>query len=694
LTQPRVFLTVLVGASLLLTGFLIIDFWSYESARDKRSVELGREAGIRVAAALDAELLRISARARDFAADVSDIDDEAALLERIRKESLALPLLLGVTVAYEPGRFGGRDRFAPFFNKSRNEFQFVEDSYDYTSGDLETARWYTNVVETGAASWSTPYFAEAAQEMVVDYGVPLRNPGGELIGMVDYTITLTDFTRIVDSLSVGESGYGFTYAADGTILSHPDPKYLLENVFRLRHGKDEAILQRMREDPEGVVQYHSTYTYKYSWFFFRALESTGWKSVLVFAEDDLLGASDQGRKKQIHIVMGLSLLLLSIAAMLLRIDRYDPGKLWAMVIVASLVIVGNIVAIWYLNLTTDFSLLDTEQERIVNGTIRDKYVNAFDEELHKLTQGTYRKVPTGVFIESLEINSFEASLIGRLWMKYPKDLYSSAPPGFYLPDVSAIETRGLVRELISEVEKDDYVQLTWRFRVMLEQDFSYVQFPFEQNNIKLTILHPDFSRRILLVPDLESYDILNPSAQPGMNRSMTVPSSEIISSFFTFERIDYQTTFGNDLPLDSYPALTFNMVAKRVYLNPFIANIIPILIVALIMFIVLYVSTREEDDRSGMTTMNVIQSSAGLLFILLLAHVNERNRIQTPEIAYIELFYFSMYVLITLQSVMLAALFRGAKWKIFEYHDNLALKLLFWPMLLSIWYAVTLFRFY
>ena len=54
LTQPRVFLTVLVGASLLLTGFLIIDFWSYESARDKRSVELGREAGIRVAAALDA----------------------------------------------------------------------------------------------------------------------------------------------------------------------------------------------------------------------------------------------------------------------------------------------------------------------------------------------------------------------------------------------------------------------------------------------------------------------------------------------------------------------------------------------------------------------------------------------------------------------------------------------------------------
>ena len=45
--------------------------------------------------------------------------------------------------------------------------------------------------------------------------------------------------------------------------------------------------------------------------------------------------------------------------------------------------------------------------------------------------------------------------------------------------------------------------------------------------------------------------------------------------------------------------------------------------------------------------MNVVQSFAGFLFILVLAHVNERNRIQTPEIAYLELFYFTMYVFIT-----------------------------------------------
>jgi hypothetical protein len=208
------------------------------------------------------------------------------------------------------------------------------------------------------------------------------------------------------------------------------------------------------------------------------------------------------------------------------------------------------------------------------------------------------------------------------------------------------------------------------------------------------ILYPDLSKNILLVPDLDSYGILNPSARPGLNTEITVPSSETISSFFTFKTIDYNATFGNETPVNSHPALTFNMAAKRIFLSPFIANIVPILIIALIMFVVLCASSDNESSRSGLTTMNVIQSSAGFLFILLLAHVNERSRIETPEIAYIELFYFSMYVLITLQCILLAMSLGGSGWRLFQYHDNLILKQSFWPTLLSTWFVITLVRFY
>ncbi len=684
---------VTIGAAGL-TAYSVADYLRYNQEREEKSIEVGQRAGIRVAEALDGRLLEIVGRAHEYAASVAAMDSEARLLESIEQESRRFPLVSGVTVAFEPGAFADKERYAPFFNKARGEFQFVEDTYDYTSNELDTAKWYTDVVESGRAMWSAPYYAEAAKTMVVDYGVPVANEEGLVTGIVDYTIALSDFTRIVDSLSVGEAGYGFTYDQSGTILSHPNPIYLLENMFRLADGKDEAILRALREDAEGVVAYNSTYTYKYSWFFFRALKSTGWKSVLVFAEDDLLGASDQGRRKIIHIGIGIGILLLMLLAFAQGIDGFSPVELWRMVVLISLVILGNIVLIWYLNVTTDFSRFDGDVERIVNKTILNKYVEQYDEDLYKLVNARYRKVPTGVFIESYELSAFDASLIGKLWMKYPKDLYAVAPPAFYFPDVSAREARGFVSEKLSEVEHDDHILVTWRFRVTLEQDFSYRQFPFEQNDIRLDVLYPDFSKNILLVPDLGSYDILNPSVKPGLNPKITVPSSETIASFFALRTVEFKSTFGGSRLVKSHPTLSFNMVAKRIYLNPFIANMIPILIVALIMFIVLYVSSNHEGGRAGLTTMNVIQSSAGFLFILLLAHVNERNRIETPEIAYIELFYFSMYLYITLQTLALATMFRGVDWKLFRYEDNLILKLLFWPMLLSIWFAFTLARFY
>ena len=655
---------------------------------------MGRQAGQRVAQTLDEELFAIAARADTFAKEVATVRGEAALLDLIRSESLTIPMLLGVTVAYEPGVFEGRERYAPFYNKSRDEFQFVAQTYDYRDGTLDTARWYTGVLGTGAAGWSAPYYAEAAQAMVVDYGVPLRDQGGALIGVVDYTISLNDLTQVVDSLSVGETGYGFAYDAEGVILSHPDPAYLMQNVFELRDGKTREILARLRNDTEGVVTYLSTYTYNDSWFFFRKLESTGWRSVLVFAENDLLGASDQGRRQLIHVMLGGSLSLLVLLALLLRPDRSSPAKLWWLVGSVSLVLVANIVVIWYLNLTTDFSVLHGAQERIVNRTILNRYTQEYNQNLYRLTQEHYREVPTGIFIESIELGPFEASLIGKLWMRYPKSLIDIAPPGFYFPDVSAIESRGIATEILSEVDAGDHVLVTWRFRATLEQEFSYLQFPFEQNDIDVKILYPDLSKHILLVPDLDSYDVLNPSAKPGLSPAISVPSSVEISSFFTFQDMQYRTSFGNATPVKNYPALSFNIAVKRIFLSPFIANIIPILIVALILFIVLYVSSRDDNPRAGLTTMNVVQGSAGFLFILLLAHVNERNRINTPEIAYIELFYFSMYVLVSLQAITLAVFFSGSQLKIFRYRDNLLIKLLFWPVLLGTWLVATLWRFY
>ena len=53
-----------------------------------------------------------------------------------------------------------------------------------------------------------------------------------------------------------------------------------------------------------------------------------------------------------------------------------------------------------------------------------------------------------------------------------------------------------------------------------------------------------------------------------------------------------------------------------------------------------------------------------------------------------------MYLFITVETLALATMFRGVDWKLFRWQDNLALKLAFWPLLLAIWFAFTLARFY
>ena len=130
--KPRLLFWALLLVSLALTVYLIVDYQRYMQARKEQSIQLGEQAGIRVAEDLDAQLGAISARAGEYAATIGGIDNEKDLLRSIRLESQRFPLVLGVTVAYQPGAFMDKSRYAPFFNKSMNKFQFVEDSYDYT----------------------------------------------------------------------------------------------------------------------------------------------------------------------------------------------------------------------------------------------------------------------------------------------------------------------------------------------------------------------------------------------------------------------------------------------------------------------------------------------------------------------------------------------------------------------------------
>jgi len=691
--RPKLFLYSLLIISLFCSIYFSVEYNSFIQTREDQSKELGIAAVNRLGQKVDSLAANFLKNVQHTKEEILSFNTEAQLIQNLANAKGVYPNVLGITLAFEPGFFNGKERFAPYYDYSIDSVIYVEDSYDYTDSTLATAKWYTDGIKLSEGHWSKPYFAQAAQEMLIDYVIPLK-ANGKNIGILDFSLALTNITGLMQNLSLGESGYSFIYDPDGTIISHPNLDNLLSNVFTIVDGKDEDIIEAYKTQNEGAVKYMSSYTFNESWFFFKQSELTYWKYVLVLAESDLLGTSDFIRKKTIQTGIAYGLFVLFSFLLIINIQKVSKQKLWYASMLYSLIILANIVLICYLNLATDFSKLRDSEERIVNPSVLKKYVDEYDEELYSVDRERYTKVPLGVYVESFEIKtSFEASVSGKVWLKYPNELFEEANPAIYFGSASAMDLRPVVLDVLYETQEEDYRLIMYKFRVTIEEDFSYEQFPFEENDLSLILSYPDPKKNILFVPDLASYDVLNPSVKPGLKPTVSTPTSTTVSSFFTLQMVDTRTNFGSALAITDRPALKYTIVIKRRFLSPIIANIIPIMVVALIMFLVLYISSRDEEKRSGMNVMNVVQSAAGFLFILILAHVNERGRIQTPEITYIELFFFCTYGLIVLEAILLSVFLRGSKHRFFKL-DNLRMKVLFWPLLLTSWYISTLVWFY
>ena len=111
-------------------------------------------------------------------------------------------------------------------------------------------------------------------------------------------------------------------------------------------------------------------------------------------------------------------------------------------------------------------------------------------------------------------------------------------------------------------------------------------------------------------------------------------------------------------------------------------------------FLLPFTIDKKDGEIKEGGSLNIIQASAGFFFILLLAHIQLRNSIETPGITYIELYYFVMYFMLTLMSAAVLLFLKTNKYPILEYKHNLIFKISYWPILLLSIYLITFFIFY
>jgi hypothetical protein len=622
----------------------------------------------------------------------------------IRESSLAIPALQGITACYEPYAFSKERRlYCPYYNKGTADYLFVGESYDYTDASADGTAWYTGVRDNGA-KWVEPYYAKGAKDWYIDYGIPFYYSSGPKKGQVRGTITMSfvtsGFKSLILSLSLGKTGYGLITSTEGTYLSHPVNDYIgTTNLKTISEAEENIVLKTAYESllkgEVGNVEFTADDSNDTELFFYDKIPSNGWGIGLAFSKNELLGSEAALNHRYIKLALFFSAFLLMIIAIYFNKDHLDRQEIWQLSILATILLIFNIVLVGYLEHTGSRRINTDESPPIADVSSLGSFVNQQQTRREELKLPQTTSIPTGIFIQRMAFeNSYNLNVGGRIWQKYPLDLVDKIEEGFRFPQTSPFAEASFIEETSRKkidgiAGKPDYLLIGWDFRVTLQQYLNYENFPFDKRHISIDIIPISNEDNLIFIPDLVSYEFTNPTQKAGLNPNVKVSGNNIMKSYFNYSVESYDTDFGYGTKtlFDEVPILHYNIELRRVLLNTFVTYLIPIFVVLIMMFILLVACSKTE-ERQG-----IIEGMAAFFFVLIFSHIDMRKEIITADLIYMEYFYFATYLMIILSTWNLIT-YAKSKAPIFDFNENQIFKAVYFPFFFLCILFITLFKFY
>ncbi|HIJ59176.1 MAG TPA: SpoIIE family protein phosphatase, partial [Nitrospirae bacterium] len=175
----------------------------------------------------------------------SEVEIKKMLLETLKKNTD----IFGISVAFEPYQFKKDRYYAGFYSFRKNKelvikpFGADDDRYFYQD-------WYQIPRELQSSIWSEPYYEE--NTLMSTYSVPIyKNVAGNrvFIGIIAVDLSLEWLSETVQSVKVLKTGYGMLISQNGTIITHPNKKYIMNETFFTiaEENKDEEMRKVGRE---------------------------------------------------------------------------------------------------------------------------------------------------------------------------------------------------------------------------------------------------------------------------------------------------------------------------------------------------------------------------------------------------------------------------------------------------------------
>ena len=226
------------------------------------------------------------------------------------------PDFYNCSIAFEPNYFKDKGRYFSAYSKymgdSIRTIQGGSDNYQYFYMD-----WYLMAKLLDEPSWTEPYMdldaATNTSEMVTSYCQAIKNRKGQLIGVINTSLSLNWLSQTISAVKPYPNSYSIMIGRGGTYFVHPDSTNITrQTIFTQTLEQPDTALtalgRAMQRGEEGLrqmnVEGESCYV------FYKPLGKTGCSMAIVCPEKDIFSGFDRLRYSVWAIfLIGLLLML-------------------------------------------------------------------------------------------------------------------------------------------------------------------------------------------------------------------------------------------------------------------------------------------------------------------------------------------------------------------------------------------------
>ena len=633
---------------------------------------------------------------------VDDIDD------RLKSELNQNKWMYGFGVSFEPYEVSTEKRLWSryFMVGGDNNIREIPIDYDYTRFEHD---WYRKPL-LGGNYWNEPYFGQASQVLLAEYGVPFwlpdkkqgeDDPSGVIFGNLSVE-KLKNLSRFDHNYIA----YYYILSKQGRFIVHPDESLVFsgKTIFEYVWEREDTSLNSMAihavAGENGHISHLDPVTFDQAWMIYEPLRELGWSLVVVIDKDRLLDVDELRRLWFILVpLLVISVSMLMLVVLLSR--RLADQHLMSTSIFVSFVLFAGVAGLWII---AEYypKQIDNNELKVMSTNILEDFEDKQRQAAEEIHMNEPIFIKTGVYLQSVEFEGANnVNISGYVWQHYKKDLHKGIHRGFILPEAGTPYIKQVYREIVNPTDPDCDVNneslrnceelIGWYVYGTLRQEFDYSLFPLDSQQVWLRMWHREFEKNIILVPDLDSYALPNPKLTPGIQQGFVLPGWKLEESWFSFKNQTFNTNFGSNKAhgLKIKPELLYNVNIQRKFLNPFVTRIIPVVLISILMFLIVLISTKSSKAAEwlGFTASDVVLGLSALFFVVGINHTDLRQSLQSSNIMYFEYFYFVIYVM--LLYVAVSSIYIAKHEVIAGRDENLITKLVYWPALSLVLFIIT-----